>query len=236
MGTAAQFCRVNAMSSISPDIRLLLEGDLAQVTHIHLVAFPGSALTRLGMGAVERYYHWLLLGPHQALCIGAFMEGVLAGFCFGGKFRGATSGFLQKNRWYLGGLVLTHPWLAFNPFFRQRLQEGLHGLRHARQNTKATIEERRKKQNSFSLLAIATDPCMQKMGIGSALMARAEAYALEQNYQEMGLSVHTGNLPAFGFYRTLGWQTKQEIGENTIMIKALDSRLDSSIDIEGENL
>jgi ribosomal protein S18 acetylase RimI-like enzyme len=224
------------MSSIPLEIRPLLESDLVKVTHIHLVAFPMSALTRLGANAVERYYRWLLLGPHKALCIGAFMDGALAGFCFGGKFRGATSGFLQKNRWYLVGLVLTHPWLVLNPFFCQRLQEGLHGLRHAWQNTKATIEERRKKRNSFSLLAIATDPLLQKMGIGSALMSRAEIYAIEQNYQEMGLSVHTGNLPALGFYKSLGWRVKQEGGENTIMIKTLGSNLAISTGTEGASL
>jgi ribosomal protein S18 acetylase RimI-like enzyme len=221
------------MSSIPPDIRPLLESDLAQVTRVHLAAFPESALTRLGAGVVDRYYRWLLLGPHQALCNGAFLGDELVGYCFGGKFRGATSGFLQKNRFYLIGLVMIRPWLAFNPFFRQRLQEGLHGLRHARRNTEATIEERRRKKNSFSLLVIATDTRLQNKGIGSALMACAEEYALEQGYQQMGLTVHTGNLPALGFYKSLGWQVKQEIGENAIMIKDLDSSLDGLTGMEG---
>lgn len=224
------------MSTIPLVIRTLLEDDLTQVARVHVIAFPGSALTCLGAGAVERYYRWLLLGPHQALCIGAFTEGTLAGYCFGGKFRGATSGFLQRNRWYLIGLVLTHPWLALSPFFHLRLQEGLHGLLHARRYTEATIEERRRKKNSFSLLAIATDPGMQNKGIGGALMARAEAYALEQGYQEMGLSVHTVNTTALGFYTSLGWQSKLKDGETTIMIKILDSGMAGLRSTTGESL
>lgn len=221
------------MSSVPLEVGPLQERDLVQVARIHLIAFPGSALAHLGTGAVEHYYRWLLLGPHHAFCVGAFIEGSLVGFCFGGKFRGAMSGFLKKNRWYLLGQVLTHPSLVFNPFYFQRLQEGLHSLRHARRYTKATIGERRRKKNSFTLLAIATDPQWQKKGVGEALMRRAEAFALEQGYQEMGLSVHTGNSAALGFYHTLGWRVKHKDGENIIMIKTLDSCPGGSTGKEG---
>jgi hypothetical protein len=92
--------------------RPLVEKDLPAISAIHLAAFPKSALSRLGKGAVRRYYYWLLTGPHpDSFTIGAWQGEQLAGFCFGGKFRGALSGFLRKNRAYLAWRVLTHPWL-----------------------------------------------------------------------------------------------------------------------------
>lgn len=224
------------MSSTRLEVRPLVERDLAQVTRIHCAAFPEGAITRLGAGAAERYYRWLLLGPHQALCIGAFMGEALAGYCFGGIFRGATSGFLHKYRYYLMRQVIIHPWLAFNPFFRQRLKEGLNGLLRARQYTEATIEERRRKKNTFSLLSIATDPTMQKRGIGGTLMRRAEEYAIEQGYQRMSLTVHGGNLGGFNFYASHGWHVEQELGENTIMAKTLTQGQAGSVGMKGASL
>jgi ribosomal protein S18 acetylase RimI-like enzyme len=211
------------MSGHPFNVRPLTEADLEQVTRIHLDAFPDSAFTRLGAGAVTRYYHWLLMGHHQAYCIGAFADETLAAFCFGGKFHGATSGFLQKNRWYLAGIVIMRPWLAFNSLFRQRFQEGLHGLRIARRVAEIPLEAKRKKKNRFTLLAIATDPKQQGHGAGGELMARSEVFAREHGYAEMSLTVHSRNQRALGFYKHLGWMIEREDGENTLMFKPFET-------------
>lgn len=103
------------------------------MTIIHQLAFPQSAMTHLGSEATKRYYDWLLTGPHpDAFCIGLECELTLVGFCFGGRFNAATGGFLQKNRTFLIGRVLTHPWLVFNPLFRERLTLGVTILRRLR--------------------------------------------------------------------------------------------------------
>lgn len=79
-----------------PQTKSLTTSDLPHIVRVHRAAFPDSALTKLGSEAVRRYYLWLLIGPHDAVNVGAFdLENVLVGFCFGGKFRGALSGFLQ---------------------------------------------------------------------------------------------------------------------------------------------
>ena len=51
-------------------LRALTGNDLRRVTAMHQRAFPNSALTLLGSGAVERYYGWLTHGAHDAVCLG----------------------------------------------------------------------------------------------------------------------------------------------------------------------
>ena len=80
----------------------------------------GAFLEHLGADVVPRLVGE---GPREALdvhAVGAFIDDRLAGFCFGGRFRGALIGFLRTNRSYLTLLVLRKPWLLFNPLFRER--------------------------------------------------------------------------------------------------------------------
>lgn len=61
------------------DIRPLTVEDLLDVAHIHIQAFPDSALTKLGREAVRRYYEWQIVGPHDALNIGVFAQNEILG-------------------------------------------------------------------------------------------------------------------------------------------------------------
>ena len=90
-------------------IRALSENDLKDVAYIHQSAFPKSALTKLGVETVRRYYLWQLKGPHESYCDGAFIEYHLAGFCFAGVFQGAETGFLTNNWIYLVSRMITRP-------------------------------------------------------------------------------------------------------------------------------
>lgn len=79
-------------------IKKLEFGNLIDVAKVHKRAFPESALSKLGLEATRRYYEWQLLGPHDTYAIGVFENDLLLGFCFGGVFRGALNGFLNKNK------------------------------------------------------------------------------------------------------------------------------------------
>src|SRR5262249_51814901 len=107
--------------------RPLRQEDLPEMTRIHLEAFPDSALTALGQEAVQRYYAWQLSGVHQLVGLGADLDSRLVGFCLGGVFRGALSGFLRQNRRYLIVRLLTHPWLIFR--FSAQVSTALRSLR-----------------------------------------------------------------------------------------------------------
>jgi ribosomal protein S18 acetylase RimI-like enzyme len=207
------------------EVRELRQNDLADVARIHLLAFRDSALTALGKGALLRYYDWQLNGPHDVSAFAAFRGAEMAGFCFSGVFRGALSGFLRQNRNYLALRVATHPWLVFNPLFRDRLSTGLSVLRRfSKPQSQAKAPAKPKRKPSFGILAIAVNPSFQGQGVGKILMLEAEKVARERGFEEMNLSVNTENYPAIRFYEGLGWQKVMREGVwGGEMIKALTS-------------
>jgi ribosomal protein S18 acetylase RimI-like enzyme len=205
-------------------IRELTVDDLERVATIHLLAFPDSAITKLGHEAARRYYDWQLTGPHDAHVIGAYLEGELVGFCFGGLFRGALSGFLRVHRPFLVKRILTHPLLLANPLFRTRLTQGLTALRRfGPQKASASTPQKTPAASSFGILSIAVDPNRQGSGVGRALMDAAEAEARRRGFGGMHLTVHPQNDQAIRFYKSLGWACDAEGAEwNGRMRKALD--------------
>ncbi|HHY89468.1 MAG TPA: GNAT family N-acetyltransferase [Chloroflexi bacterium] len=192
-------------------IRRLEISDLKAVAEVHSRAFPDSALTRLGLEAVRRYYEWQLTGPHQVTPLGAFTGERLVGFCFGGRFQGALNGFLRKNRSYLLGQVLRKPWLLANPLFRDRAIAGLKNL-FRRKRVREVAVPVTGKVYPFGILSIAVDPQGQGKGVGRALMAVSEEAARQQGFREMILTVHPDNEPAVRFYQSLNWHPVQENG------------------------
>jgi ribosomal protein S18 acetylase RimI-like enzyme len=205
-----------AVETAAVSLRALKSADLPAVARVHAAAFPESALTKLGIECVRRYYDWQLNGPHDVLALGAFRGEQLAGFCFGGLFRGATSGFLKRNRLYLSWRVVTHPWLAANPMFRDRLVVGTRvlkrmALRNGKHSDPAKTE-RAPALRSFGILSIAVDPKHQGFGLGKVLMNKSEAEARVQGFNAMDLTVHTDNEQAIAFYEGLEWRKIQQNG------------------------
>ena len=204
----------------SPDsiaLRPLGRGDLPTVADIHLRAFPHSALSKLGHEAVRRYYEWQLLGPHDTVAIGAFSNVLLLGFCFGGVFRGATSGFVRTNRGFLAWRLLLRPWLLADPLFRNRARTGARALRRSERRNGS----RRSGSDTFGILSIAVDPRYHRSGVGTAIMGEMERYARERKAVRMHLSVEPTNSSAIRFYRRLGWKTAEHDARIDRMIKLL---------------
>lgn len=195
---------------------------LSQVSRLHHAAFPKSALTHLGQEAVRRYYEWQLTGPHDCLAIGAFDEQRrLLGFCFGGVFRGALSGFVQKNRRFLAFQVLRRPWLIFtNSIFRDRLRVGLRVAK--KRSTQPAVSSDRGVNRPFGILSIAVDPVAQGKGVGQLLMQYSENYARQNGFKSMQLTVAVDNIQAIRFYEKSGWVKKSDSATWTgAMVKAL---------------
>jgi len=196
---------------MSVEIHDLSSDDLEAVTRIHLRAFPFSALTFLGFEAVRRYYDWLLNGPHDAATYGVFRDDLLLGFCFCGKFNGALSGFVKKNKQFLVMRVILRPWLWFTREFRRRIRIGLKAL-FRRPAAPTTNSESAAIQLSFGILAIAVSPKSQRTGAGKRLMEKAENIARKKGFEKMNLSSAEANLHAIVFYERLGWQRVMEDG------------------------
>jgi GNAT superfamily N-acetyltransferase len=196
--------------SITDTVRPLMLGHTPAIAHVHCLAFPKSALTRLGVEPVRRYYDWLMQGPHDAVALGSFV-------------RNALSGFVRQNRAFLIRHVVMRPWLLANPLFRERLSLAnrlLHGATTRRNTTVSQVQVQR---SAFSVLAIATHPQYRRRQVGAHLMEVAEQIARARGFWEMRLSVHPDNGNAIRFYEHLGWR-KDEQNEfwNGKMVKSLD--------------
>lgn len=203
-------------------VSLLTTADLPNSARIHRDAFRESALSRMGLEAIRRYYAWLLTGPHQCVALGAWKEGVLVGFCFGGTFYGALSGFVRANRVFLLRKVLWRPWLLADPLFRERIRAGLRILRVSLIAQKPKPEMTARAQTvalpspgirSFGILSIGVHPRYQGRGVGRRLMEEAERIAAASGFQQMDLSVHPANLQAVRFYENQGWEKEVWDGE-----------------------
>lgn len=191
-------------------IRPLSKAELPRVAELHALAFPESMLTALGREVLERYYAWLLEGPHDAELMGAWQGHELAGFCAAGVFRGAMSGFLRENRAFLVARVLARPSLLLRSSFRQRLRSGVAiTVRFSRRLSKLGQRSSSSAQPppapAFGVLSIATSPEVRGRGVGRALMLEAEARARAQGFKRMTLTVHPENTNAVRFYQDLGW-------------------------------
>jgi len=193
-----------------PSIKNLAAGDLSAVARVHCAAFPKSAITAFGHEAVCRYYSWQLLGPHDAVAVGAVNEQELLGFCFAGLFNGATSGFLRKHRAFLLGRLLFRPWLAGNELIRTRMQTGLKLL--WRLGRRPLPPPPRSTAKSFGILSIAVSPKHQGSGIGKMLMLHCEAAAREMGLTQMHLTVDPANTQAVTVYERWGWTRAEEGG------------------------
>jgi len=191
-------------------VRRVESDDLAAVARVHCDAFPDAAITRLGLGAVRRYYAWQCEPVHDAVNLVAQQGGQLVGFCFAGVFRGAMTGFLKRNIVYLLCLVAGHPRNLVDRRFRTRVRSGVkllyrHGIKRVRGSAPSRPAAAPERPRSFGILAIATDPRQAGRGIGRALMEAAEAEARRRGFARMHLSVDPGNQRAIRFYEGLGW-------------------------------
>lgn len=201
--------------SIAP----VLPENLPEITRIHLEAFPERALTSLGERCVFRYYQTLLENPRYSLAIGAFRQGKIIGYLFGGETGGLLPLFLKKNAGYLAFYLLTHPWLLAKPIIRRRVS--LAALVLNRWRHKPQLSRMRRLYKTYSVLVIAVDPAAQQRGAGRCLMDSAEQDASDRGYTRMHLSVDLDNTCAIQFYEHLGWVRDGETNWNGSMNKIL---------------
>lgn len=208
---------------MSAEIRPLGPGDLDAVARVHVAAFPDSLMTKFGRRVVRRYYLWQMEGPHDAHCIGAFADDRLTGFCFGGRFHGATGGFIRQNAGLMSRELLRRPWLAVALVRRLGLTRALQLGHYVGKSVgrPAPVETGR---SSFGILSIAVDPGRQGEGIGNELMRVAEREAVTRGHPGMHLTVNPGNEGAIRFYERLGWERSGDApGWSGRMVKSLRS-------------
>lgn len=188
-------------------LKSLETDDLPLIAQVHMDSFPDSALTKLGLAVVERYYLWQVTGPHQKVrATGAFVADECAGFSFSGVFNGSTYGFIHQNRTLLIKSVLRHPRLFLSSLFLKRLSEGIRLLARFGGKKPASKGSASRTVPNYGILSIAVSPHFQKLGIGQLLMLDAEEEALKYGCREICLTVHPANKKAVRFYEHQNWQ------------------------------
>jgi len=187
-------------------IRPLNENDLPQVAILHKLAFPESALSKLGKDTILRYYRYQLLGPHESYCIGAFLNNNLTGFCFAGLFLNAEVGFIKKNSLFLIGSLLTHPWFLFNEIIIRRIDYVIHEIIRFLKKSKKDKQPKKLNISKYGILSIAVHPDYQRRNIGKKLMEEVELDAKEKGSKKIRLTVHPNNQKAIIFYEKNGWK------------------------------
>jgi len=180
-------------------VRNLRRDDLGDVARVHANAFPSSWLTKFGTQAIRRYYTWQLEGPHEIYPIAVTMHETFAGFCFGGVFPTAISGFVRRNLAFLILRAALHPTLFVQALGSRREAVGRSLLAPAR--IPAATAKR-----PFDILSIAVDPAHQGRGIGKLLMHEAQSLARRNGFTVMTLMVDPKNVAAVAFYEAIGWQ------------------------------
>jgi ribosomal protein S18 acetylase RimI-like enzyme len=182
--------------------------DLDAIAAVHRAAFPSSALSKIGAPAVRRYYAWQLEGAAELYAFGLKSGTALAGFCFGGIFPQAISGFLDRNKFFLATQLLLRPKLAAEFLVRGVLSRGRRIFRRRRANVEAQtlFTDPARPKRPFDILSIAVHPDVQGQGYGGALMRHAERLARDNGFHAMTLVVNTDNVQGIAFYESLGWE------------------------------
>lgn len=194
-------------------LRRLGEDDLTEVARVHRAAFPGSALTRLGEEAVRRYYLWLMTDAEEMYAIGAFEDGRLLGFLFGGIAEWDNmSQFLKQNRSLLVRGFIRQPWLIADPLFRNRIGRGIRALTRRPAQTPHAIPRGGTKR-PFDAVSCAVLPTCQGKGVGRKLMREAESIARQNGFNVMTGWLETGNAQALHAWESIGWQKLLKDGQ-----------------------
>jgi len=184
---------------------------LGEVARVHCSAFPQGQLTALGLGVVRRYYAWQLEGPHASVALGAFDSERLVGFCLGGTFSGAFSGFVHANWPLLARAVLARPGMLLRASVRDRSRRAALALARTG-NRPAGVDGRSgpapvaAARPSYGILVVAVEPRYRRQQVGRALLEASEEAAAARGFRQMHLTVDPANVEAARFYEACGWE------------------------------
>jgi ribosomal protein S18 acetylase RimI-like enzyme len=187
-------------------------GDLTTAARLHCAAFPESLLSRLGVSLVTSYYNWQLQCGASSAAFRALVAergGEVCGFVVGGRYQGATSGFVWRYWRVLAVALLRNADLLFSQTVREKIASVAVSL------VKVAVGRRRKPPApteapsfvpSFGILALAVAPSREGSGVGRALMAEMVQAARTLAFPRMNLTVNPDNVRAVAFYERGGWR------------------------------
>ena len=200
-------------------IKPIFTNDISSIVNIHMKSFPDSLFTKLGKKSIEKYYFWLFEGPHNSDKIGLFNDSRLIGFCFGGQFNGAVSGFVLKNISHLIISILVRPYLSFNLNLTKKINRLIKDIFPYSKKKKSLQSKSIDTDHSYAILAIAVANNFQNRGLGKKLISASEDFAKKRGYKKMHLSVSSSNNKAIQFYLNSGSNILHSNSQANVLIK-----------------
>lgn len=176
-------------------IRKISDTDIPKVVDIHISAFQGFFLTRLGPSFLTLYYRSVLHSP-QGVILGYFENGELCGFAAAAKVaKGFNSSLIKANA---GSYI----WVGIKILFTSPLSI----LRLVRNMTKKSdnVED----DGAYAeLFSIGVSSSHQRKGIGRQLLSALEADLSSQDINRLSLTTdYYNNDKAIGFYESMHYK------------------------------
>lgn len=180
------------------------------MTDVHMDAFTGNLLTKLGKSVVKRYYLWqyseIEKYEKEIHGIGVFDNDELVAFTIFGIARNAKIGFLRKNYNILAFYFI----LSLHKFDLNDLKESCKNLSYL--ITKIFFSKKKKEspnkltcKPSYGILVTACKKFHEGRGFGTLLMKNAEKIA-KIHSTSLSLSVRQTNINAWKIYEALGYK------------------------------
>jgi len=203
---------------------------LRKVAHCHILSFPESISSLLGINYVAKMFEWYLVSSNRFL-FHIEIKGEIIGYC-GGYMRlnepyGSSSGMTQHA--FREGIMslLSHPWIILNPkvikniFFLTRniYYKFFPEVSPIMENT--TIDNNSRIKNLTGLVVIGVNPKFHGKGFGSVLLKEFERRAIQLNSGGMSLVVESGNSAAIRAYVRNGWSIKKTSKDSMQMFKEI---------------
>ena len=184
-------------------IRPIVVAELPAVARLYLEAFPNSVRSRLGAAAVVKYLERQLTLRPTVCALGAERGGELLGFGFGGIYGEEVGGFIVNNLPLVAARLLARPWLVTELELRGRLLWKWRAWRAPKRPAEPAAR-------LYEVFSLAVKAGARNTGIGKALMAQQEVFALAQDCAAIRLMTPTYDPNTLAFYERIGFQKQLE--------------------------
>lgn len=184
--------------------RLACDSDVVKVTDVHIAAFPGFFLTKLGPKFLRTMYQAFLLNSGGVFVVNE-MNGTVQGFAVG-IMKSAGNDRLLAMRFLPKFLLSLLPAMACNPIMvSKRVITHFFSVR----------DEPDIPDDAAVLRSIGVRPAMQGNGIANRLLEEFEQLAQNKGATSVALTTDAvDNARAIGFYRKHGYNIAYEFKQD----------------------
>lgn len=194
--------------------------DISAVAQSHILAFPNSVSSQMGLGFCKKMLEWFVLNDRGVLFHAENEKDVVGYVSLIIKTASGQPGSFSTISQYAFKSVLISllikPWLLFHPMFRSKYKTikriVLSKVHFCKKNelqeriNRAPKNEINVFQPQIGIVGIGVNPQYQGKGYGSALIRQCIAYCKANGFTTIDLSVHHDNSQAIAAYKRNGFE------------------------------